>query len=442
MDRSFDSIAVTVLDGVGCGEAQDCQETYPEDRGANSLAHASLLHPIDAPTLQWMGLEHIPGLENLSTRDTVPLAYIRSAYGAMEPTFAGKGSPEGHQALMGYEIQNPYLYFDKAGFPPDLISAIEREVSLLLGRPVEVIRYPGTDDVSGTVFIEHPSIGPAHLASLTMTRLSPLKLPVYASSDSVVQIAIHQEVLPQDVIEKIGHTVRTQVCDAFGYRVGRVIMRPFVGTPGNFKRVSADRRDYAVDPDEPTLVDHLTKAGVPVFGIGKAPDMLNHRGFPEGSTKKFDDDAERVEAIEVWMRGKKKPGFLFANLNETDELFGHRRNPTGYIKHINAIDTSLGHITDAMTDHDLLIVTSDHGNDPTHTRHTNHVKSLRDHVARPHTNHTRERVPLLVYHHGMHGPIALGIRQTYADIAATIAENFGIEEKFGKGRSFLNEITR
>lgn len=427
MNHPFDTIAVTVLDGVGCGEADDTKERYPDDRGAGSLVHASHHARLEAPALQSMGIEYIPGLEHLRVQTNISRETVRGAYGTLEPTFAGKGSPEGHQALMGYEIQNPYLYFDKTGFPPDLISAIEREVSLLLRRPVEVIRYPGTDDVSGTVFIEHPSIGPAHLASLTMTRLSPLKLPVYASSDSVVQIAIHQEVLPQDVIEKIGHTVRTQVCDAFGYRVGRVIMRPFVGTPGNFKRVSADRRDYAVDPDEPTLVDHLTKAGVPVFGIGKAPDMLNHRGFPEGSTKKFDDDAERVEAIEVWMQRKKKPGFLFANLNETDELFGHRRNPTGYIKRINAIDTSLGHITDAMTDHDLLIVTSDHGNDPTHVQHT---------------NHTRERVPLLVFHPGICGPIALGIRQTYADIAATIAENFGIEEKFGKGRSFLNEITR
>ncbi len=442
MHRPFDTIAVTVLDGVGCGEAADCPETYPEDRGTNSLLHASDHARLDAPALQSMGIDYIPGLEDMRVGKPTPLHAVRGAYGALEPTFAGKGSPEGHQALMGYEVQKPYLYFDKTGFPPNLIHAIEQEISRLLGRPVQVIRYPGTDDVSGTVFIEYPSIGPVHLSSTHHD--TPLKLPVYASSDSVIQIAIHQEVLPQETIENIGRTVREKVCDALGYRVGRVIMRPFIGTPGNFERVSADRRDYAVDPDGPTIIDALTDSGIPVYGIGKAPDMLNHRGFPEGSTQKFSDDFERLKAIKEWFQGKSphpnplphlrqgsggqargEGGFLFANLNATDELFGHRRNPTGYINHINTLDKTFGYITNRMADRDLLIVTSDHGNDPTHAHHT---------------NHTRERVPLLVFHPGMHGPIALGIRTTYADIAATIAENFGIEEEFGKGRSFLGEI--
>lgn len=435
MEQPFDTITVTVLDGVGCGEAHDTKERYPEDSGANSLLHASEHARLDAPALQSMGLEYIPhttgrtsttlptGRQALSVTQHIPLPCVRGAYGTLEPTFAGKGSPEGHQALMGYEIQKPYLYFDKTGFPADLIQAIEREISLLLGRPVQVIRYPGTDDVSGTVFIEHPSIGTEHMASLTMTT-APLKIPIYASSDSVIQIAIHQEVLPQDVIEKIGHTVRTKVCDALGFRIGRVIMRPFIGTPGNFARVSADRRDFAVDPDGPTVIDALTESGIPVYGIGKAPDMLNHRGFPKGSTEKLDDDFERVEAIKSWIQDRAPhPSLLFANLNATDELFGHRRNPTGYINHINTLDTTFGHITKLMTDRDLLIITSDHGNDPTHAQHT---------------NHTRERVPLLVFHPGIRGPIALDIRQTYADIAATIAENFGIE--ICHGRSFLGEI--
>ena len=302
MHRPFDTIAVTVLDGVGCGEAADCPETYPEDRGTNSLLHASDHARLDAPALQSMGIDYIPGLEDMRVGKPTPLHAVRGAYGALEPTFAGKGSPEGHQALMGYEVQKPYLYFDKTGFPPNLIHAIEQEISRLLGRPVQVIRYPGTDDVSGTVFIEYPSIGPVHLSSTHHD--TPLKLPVYASSDSVIQIAIHQEVLPQETIENIGRTVREKVCDALGYRVGRVIMRPFIGTPGNFERVSADRRDYAVDPDGPTIIDALTDSGIPVYGIGKAPDMLNHRGFPEGSTQKFSDDFERLKAIKEWFQGK------------------------------------------------------------------------------------------------------------------------------------------
>lgn len=420
MDRPFNTIAVTVLDGVGCGEAIDAHEKYPHDHEANSLVHASALRSLDAPVLQSMGIEHIPGLEEMHVQMRTKLHTVCGAYGALEPTFAGKGSPEGHQAIMGYETQNPYLYFDKTGFPADLIHAIEREISLLLERPVEVIRYPGTDDVSGTVFIEHPSIGPEHLRS---GETPPLKLPIYASSDSVLQIAIHQEVLPQKTIEAIGHVVREKVCDALGYRVGRVIMRPFIGTPGNFERIFADRRDYAVDPDGPTLIDHLTKAGVPVFGIGKAADMLNRRGFPEGSIEKGHDDMERMKILSVWMR--KKRGLIFANLNATDELFGHRRNPTGYMNHINTLDRSFGRITGVMTDRDLLIITSDHGNDPTHARHT---------------NHTRERVPLLISSPRIKTPIILGIRNSYADIAATVAENFGIEERFGNGKSFLREL--
>lgn len=447
MNRPFDTIAVTVLDGVGCGEAVDCKDTYPEDRGANSLAHASWVEPIHAPALQSMGLERVPGLVEMRTQNMLLWREIHGAFGALEPTFAGKGSPEGHQALMGYEIQNPYLYFDKEGFPPALIAAIEHELSTLLNHPVQVIRYPGTDDVSGTDFINDPRIGEVHLKNDT-----PLKLPVYASSDSVIQIAIHQEVLPQKTIEEIGLTVREKVCDALGFRVGRVIMRPFIGKPGNFERVSRDRRDYASDPDGPTIIDHLTNLGIPVYGIGKAADMLNQRGFHNGSVVKGKDDFERVELLRKTLtlslslereRGK----FIFANLNATDELYGHRRKPKEYIEHINRIDQTIGTILRTMNDRTLFIVTSDHGNDPTHTvRMDNPVKDVKipaestSHGARPHTNHTRERVPLLVYSPCISKPIILGIRNSYADIAATIGENFGLEEKFGSGRSFLKEI--
>ncbi|MBI3336106.1 phosphopentomutase [Candidatus Peregrinibacteria bacterium] len=472
MKGPFDTIAVTVIDGVGCGEADDCEKTYPEDRGANSLVHASIVQPIDAPALQSMGLERIPGLAEMRTKHTTPWKDIRGAFGAMESTFAGKGSPEGHQALMGWEVKEPYLYFDKDGFPAALIVAIERELTQLLHRPVEVIRYPGTDDVSGTVFINDPRIGEVHLKSGVMVRrahhdIPPLKLPVYASSDSVIQIAIHQEVLPQKVIETIGRTVREKVCNALGFRVGRVIMRPFIGKPGEFERVSADRRDYASDPDGPTVIDHLTNAGVPVFGIGKAADMLNRRGFPDWSIEKGGDDMERMEILREWMCRKDTPllnpppkgevlphlrqGYggqargegklIFANLNATDELYGHRRKPKEYVEHINMIDRTIGTIMRTMNDRTLLIITSDHGNDPTHT-------TRMDGSGKPHTNHTRERVPLLCFSPRITQPIILGIRESYADIAATIAKNFGIElchgersRTMGNGKSFLEEIT-
>ena len=461
MNRPFETIAVAIIDGVGCGEADDCEKTYPKDRGANSLTHASLVEPINAPALQSMGLHLIPGLIGLETKTRIQPEHVRGAYGALEPTFAGKGSPEGHQALMGWEVQEPYLYFDKDGFPTVLIAAIEQELARLLHRPVEVIRYPGTDDVSGHKFINDPRIGKVHLESgVTLSSvegrhpsvpwfdsahhdtLHPLKLPIYTSSDSVIQIAIHQDVLSQATIEEIGHTVREKVCNALGFRVGRVIMRPFIGTPGNFERVSADRRDYASDPDGPTVIDHLTNASVPVYGIGKAADMLNRHGFPDGSIEKGKDDMERMEILRQWMQvnaplpnpptlGEGK--LIFANLNATDELYGHRRKPKEYVEHINMIDRTIGTIMHTMNNRTLLIITSDHGNDPTHT-------TRMDGSLKPHTNHTRERVPLLVYSPQMLKHIALGIRQTYADIAATIGENFGLQETFGHGKSFLKEI--
>lgn len=449
MNRPFDSIAVVILDGVGCGEAKDCQETFPEDRGANSLLHASQKTLIEAPALQSMGLERVPGLGELKVKYSIPSTEVRGAFGAMEPTFPGKGSPEGHQALMGYEVIEPYLTFDRTGFPDDLIAAVEQEVSALLSRPIEIIRYPGTDDVSGTIFIEHPTIGPVHLQS---KHAQVLKLPVYASSESLIQIAIHQEVLSQEVIEQIGKVVRERVCNRLGYRIGRVIMRPFIGSPGNFQRVPKDRRDFGVDPDGETVIDHLTAAGIPVYGIGKAANMLNNRGFPVGSVQKLADDFERIQAVKSWMQGAPLPnplprgegggGLTFANLNGIDELFGHRRNPFGYIDHIERLSQTIGEIQQTMNDRSLLIVTSDHGNDPTHTvRMDTHVKASTSsaHVARSHTNHTRERVPLLTFHRSMIKPTSLGIRQSFTDVAATIAENFGVREKV-PGKSFLKDI--
>ena len=430
MERPFDKIAVVVLDGVCCGEAADTKERFPEDTGANSLLHAAQRERLDAPALQHMGIKYVPGLEELPLSPPLPYDYIRGAFGALEPTFPGKESPEGHQALMGHEVKKPYLLFNKTGIPADVIHDIEREVQAIVGREVEVIRYPGTDDVSGTTFIDHPMIGPLHLQSKDSS--GPLKLPVYASSDSVVQIAIHQEVLPQEIIERIGRAVRENVLNALGRRVGRVIMRPFTGSPGSFTRISEDRRDYGVDPDGETVIDHLTEAGIPVFGIGKAANMFNNRGFPDGHSQKFSTDAQRLAEVLAHMRNMKEE-FIIANLIETDELYGHRRDPHGYIRHINMLSSTLGTITQAMTDRDLLMVTSDHGNDPTHTACANEP-------TKPHTNHTRERVPLLASSPRIRKPIDLGIRKTYADVAATIAENFDIEYELIQGNSFLQKL--
>lgn len=232
--------------------------------------------------------------------------------------------------------------------------------------------------------------------------------------------------MPQEKIEAIGKAVR-QAINESRYRVARVIMRPFIGTEEKgFTRVSGDRRDYGVDPDEPTLIDYLAEAGIPVHGVGKAASMLNYRGFPPENVHKLGSDEERMRKIvEDIMDRKKGLRFDFDNLVGTDELWGHPRLPREYMDHITMIDSWVARGMRAMTNRDLWILTADHGNDPTQTRHT---------------NHTRERTPLLVYSPRIKGAVDLGARTSFADVAKTVGEHFGIGHKIRHGKSFLREL--
>lgn len=423
-ERAFDRIRVSIIDGAGCGESDDAKSEYPDDVGVNSISNASQVQPLDAPALQSIGIEHIHGLEGMRViRQKTDRNDVRGAFGSLEPTFKGNGSPEGHQALMGHIVQEPYLLFDRTGFPDEIVALVQRTVSNVLGRQVKVIRYPGTDDVNGVKFINHPAIGPVHLASGTGE--CPLQIPIYASSDSLIQVALHQGVIPQEQIEAIGKAIREAV-DGTKHRIARIIMRPFVGTSeGGFTRVSADRRDYGVDPDEPTLIDRLTAAGIPVHGVGKAASMLNYRGFRHEDIRKLGSDEERMRAIVETLAEKTGIRFDLDNLIGTDELFGHPRKPKEYMDHVAMIDSWIARGFQVMTDRDLWIFTADHGNDPTQKKHT---------------NHTRERVPLLVYSPRMKRPIDLGRRTSFADVAKTVAENYGIADRVQHGQSFLAEL--
>lgn len=425
-ERPFNRVNVVVVDGVGCGAAHDARTKFPKDVGSNSLAHASLVEKIDAPALQEMGLEYIPGLEEMQTVSHVDLLKVRGAYGSLNPTYTGKGSPEGHQALMGHIVTVPYLTFDETRIPDDVIALVEASVHAVTGRDAKAIRYPGTDDVSGTKFIETPGIGDRHLTSLDPQNI--LYVPTYASSDSLVQIALHQSVVPQELIEQIGKELRRKIDEA-GLRIGRVIMRPFIGDgptgPNKFTRVGKDRRDYGVDPDGPTLIDYLSKAGIKVRSVGKAADMLNKRGFLKENCEKLKTDDQRINRVFDLIRTEIEPVLIFTNLISTDEDFGHRRDPRGYVLHIKAMDRVIQEIKAAMTDRDLLIVTSDHGCDPTWGAHT---------------NHTFEEVLMAAYSPRMRGRRNLGRRASFADVAATVAENFGIRDRLKNGESFLQEL--
>ncbi len=421
--EAFDRISLVVLDGVGAGHTFDT-DRYPEDEGSNSLVNATRFRTLNAPGLLRMGLQYAPGLvNNIRVAEPVPYTEVTGAFGTLEPNHAGNGSPEGHQALMGLRVDDPYLLFNITGIPEDVVHDIETVVEGIVGRKVEVVRYPGTDDISGTTFINTPGIGDVHLASADPAN-GALKLPIYASSDSLVQIAVHQGVLAQPVIEQIGKAVRESF-NANGRRIARVIMRPFLGTePGNFERVESDRRDYSMDPDGSTLIDDLGAAGIPVLGIGKTASMFNGQGFGPDASLKLHDDVERVKETLRQIREGARRGLIFTNLVATDERYGHRRNPAGYVGHIDLMDQTFQEIMLAMGERDLLVVTSDHGNDPT---------------WEPHTNHTREQVPVVAYSRSMKRPVNLGRRTGFGDVAATIAENFRLDDK-EPGKSFLGQL--
>jgi phosphopentomutase len=416
---------VTIIDGAGCGEAINRRPQYPIDIGVNSIFNASHVEPIKAPGLQSIGLSQVPGLESLQIKTEEEIS-VRGASGSLTPTFAGNGSPEGHQALMGHIVEKPYLLFDKTGFPPEVVQLVEQAVAFVTERRVETVRYPGTDDVNGVKFINCPGIGDRHFASGKAK--GPLIVPIYASSDSLIQIALHLDVVPQEMIEKIGKAVRSEV-DRQGFRIGRIIMRPFIGgpAPGSFTRDSTGRRDYGVDPDGPTLIDYLADTGIPVCGIGKAAGMLNYRGFNKDNISKLKDDQERMQAIKTATEnhGDTPVSFGFDNLVGTDELYGHTRLPVEYSHHIAMLDTWIVRTMAAMTDKDLWILTADHGNDPTQTKHT---------------NHTNEMTPVLVYSPKIKHPVSLGVRNSFADVAKTVADNFGIADTIRHGVSFLREL--
>lgn len=422
----FHHIRVTVIDGAGCGEAQNRREQYPLDSDVNSILHASQALPFTAPALQSLGLGNIAGLEGVQFEGKEKIT-VCGAYGSLTPSHIGNGSPEGHQALMGYNVQKPYLYFDKAGFPKDIVQLVEKTVRSILNREVTVVRYPGTDDINGVRFINTPGIGDAHVHSARAG--GPLIIPIYASSDSLIQIALHQSVVSQKSIEDIGIAVRAAV-DKAGLRIGRIIMRPFKdGTGENtFDRVSPDRRDYGVDPDGPTLLDILSEAHISINGYGKAASMLNYRGVDKKNIIKLKTDEERMEAIaNEWKKGNNYNQFGFDNLIGTDELWGHPRKPREWSNHISMLSNLIAVGMRNMRESDLWIITADHGNDPTQDRHT---------------NHTNEKVPLLVYSPFIKKPVYLGERSSFADVAKTVADNYGVGHMLSEGVSFLETLTR
>ncbi|MDV8934756.1 MULTISPECIES: phosphopentomutase [Carnobacterium] len=386
----FKRVHLVVMDSVGIGEAPDAEAFG--DKGSDTLGHIADIAGLDIPNLEKLGLGNIRPLKGVKEVKE-NLGY----YTKLEEISVGKDTMTGHWEIMGLDIKTPFRVFPN-GFPQDLLDKIEA----FSGRKV-VCNKP----YSGTAVID--DFGPQQMETGDLI--------VYTSADPVLQIAAHEDIIPLEELYKICQYVRDITLDD-PYMIGRIIARPFVGTPGNFQRTS-NRHDYALSPFGETVLEQLKETGKDVIAIGKINDIFNGVGMTEMvRTKSNMDGVDQLLTI----MNKEFTGLSFLNLVDFDALFGHRRDVEGYAKAIEEFDGRLPEILAAMEEDDLLLITADHGNDPSF----------------PGTDHTREYVPLLAYSPKMtgHGALKQG---HYADISKTVAENFDVKGT-ENGVSFLSDL--
>ncbi|KGR90400.1 phosphopentomutase [Ureibacillus massiliensis 4400831 = CIP 108448 = CCUG 49529] len=390
--KPFKKVHLIVMDSVGIGEAPDAQKFG--DVGADTLGHiAEEMKGLTMPNLEALGLSNIREIKGIKKFDT-PKAF----YGKMQEASVGKDTMTGHWEIMGLNIDKPFKVYPE-GFPAKLIALLEEKT----GRKVI-----GNKPASGTEIIEE--LGKEHMENGAII--------VYTSADPVLQIAAHEEIVPLEELYKICEIARELTLDP-EFLVGRVIARPFIGTPGNFTRTS-NRHDYALKPFGRTTMNELKDTGFDVIAIGKISDIYNGEGVTEAIRTKNNTDG-MDQLVNVVKR--EFHGISFLNLVDFDANYGHRRDPIGYGEALEEFDRRLPEVLTQLDEDDLLIITADHGNDPTF----------------PGTDHTREYVPLLVYSPRFVEGKELPLRNTFADIAATIAENFGVSAP-PFGTSFLSEL--
>jgi phosphopentomutase len=388
----FQRICFVVLDSVGIGELPDAAQFG--DEGAHTIGHITqTVRNISLPNLQKMGLGNIAPLEQIPA-EAKPSAY----YGKMAEVSVGKDTMTGHWELMGLKVKIPFQTYP-SGFPLALIEQFERET----GRKVI-----GNKPASGTEILDE----------LGERQMKTGEWIVYTSADSVFQLAAHEDIIPLDELYRACEIARRLTLQP-EFAAGRVIARPYLGQPGAFKR-TANRHDYAVKPPGPTVMNKLQDAHLDCIAVGKINDIFTGEGITESLHTISNTDGMK-QTIEVMSKPFK--GLCFTNLVEFDSLYGHRRDPVGYARALVEFDQSLPKLMAQIGENDLLILSADHGNDPTHAG----------------TDHTREYVPLLVWNPAFKSPASLGVRATFADLGATIADNFGLEA-VGQGKSFLQQL--
>ncbi len=385
----FSRIFLIVLDSLGVGEAIDAKKF--DDEGVNTLGHILKYNPIDYPNLEKMGFLNLVNYKNIKETD--------SYYTKAHPKANGKDTLTGHLELMGIRTIKPFKSFLKTGFPKELIDELEKRT----GRKII-----GNYAASGTEIIKE----------LGEEQIKTGSLIVYTSADSVLQIAAHEDVIPLEELYKDCQIARELTLKE-EWKVGRIIARPYIGKVGNFIR-TPNRHDYALDPAGDTVLDNLKNSGYDVIAIGKISDIFNNCGITK-SIKTKDNLDGITKILDVEKENFK--GICFANLNDFDSKYGHRRDIKGYAEAIKEFDNYLPRIKQDLQEDDLLMIVADHGNDPSYKG----------------TDHTRENVPVLIYSKKFKDPKHLKELDCFTDIGATIADNFDVKMPV-VGKSFLGKL--
>ena len=384
-----DRVILIVIDSAGIGELPDA--AVYGDEGSNTLGNIHRQVPLQLPTLRTLGLGRVVDIGGASDEPAL------GAFGRMAERSPGKDSVTGHWEIAGLVLDRPFPTFPD-GFPAEMIREFEQRI----GR-----RSLANKVASGTAIIDE--MGEEHVKTG--------KPIVYTSADSVFQIAAHEDVVPLDEL----YSWCEIAFEIAGKRagIGRVIARPFVGTPGAWRRTS-NRRDYALTPFAPTLLDVVKAKGLPVIAVGKIEDLFAGRGVTSAVHTENDDAGMREigRAMETT-----KEGLIFANLVDFDTQYGHRNDVAGYAANLERFDDRLASLLPKLRPSDMLVVTADHGNDPT----------------TPSTDHSREHVPVMIVGASVRGNVDLGTRPTYADLGQTVADLLGTAP-LGHGTSFLREI--
>lgn len=387
--KKFKRVHLIVMDSVGIGEGKDADQF--NDAGSHTLLHiAEHRNGLNLPNLAKLGLSNIEEILGVPKAEK-PLAY----YTKLQEKSVGKDTMTGHWEIMGLNIDQPFNVYPN-GFPDELIKQIE--------------------DITGRkVVANKPASGTAILDEYGEHQMKTGDLIVYTSADPVLQIAAHEEIIPLEELYDICEKVREITKDP-AYLIGRIIARPYVGEPGNFTRTS-NRHDYALKPFQKTVMNSLQDGGYDVIAIGKINDIFDGEGVTESIRTK--DNMDGMDKLLDVIK-KDFTGMSFLNLVDFDALYGHRRDPEGYGRALEEFDKRLDEVLESIREDDLLIITADHGNDPTF----------------PGTDHTREFIPVLVYSKQLSDSGALPEHDTFADIGATIADNFDVHMP-DHGESFL-----